>query len=74
MLLLSIPLYVCATASVPIAAALVSSGLSPAAALVFLMAGPATNISTIGVIYGRFGLKSVVVYLFAILVGSIGVA
>jgi uncharacterized membrane protein YraQ (UPF0718 family)/copper chaperone CopZ len=73
-LLLSIPLYVCATASVPIAAALVSSGLSPAAALVFLMAGPATNISTIGVIYGRFGLKSVVVYLFAILVGSIGVA
>ncbi len=73
-LLLSIPLYVCATASVPIAAALVSNGLSPAAALVFLMAGPATNLSTIGVIYGQFGLKSVVVYLSAILVGSIGVA
>ncbi len=73
-LLLSIPLYVCATASVPIAAALVSSGLSPAAALVFLMAGPATNVSTIGVIYGRFGLKSVVVYLSTILVGSVGVA
>lgn len=73
-LLFSIPLYVCATASVPIAAALVSNGLSPAAALVFLMAGPATNISTIGIIYGQFGLKSVVVYLSAILVGSIGVA
>lgn len=72
-LLLSIPLYVCATASVPIAAALVSSGLSPAAALVFLMAGPATNVSTIGVIYGRFGAKSVVVYLVTILAGSIGV-
>ncbi|MCP4095088.1 MAG: hypothetical protein GY748_02470 [Planctomycetaceae bacterium] len=73
-LLLSIPLYVCATASVPIAAALVSSGLSPAAALVFLMAGPATNVSTIGVIYGRFGWRSVIVYLVTILVGSIGVA
>ena len=73
-LLLSIPLYVCATASVPIAAALVSSGLSPAAALVFLMAGPATHVSTIGGIYGQFGSKSVVVYLVTILVGSIGVA
>lgn len=73
-LLLSIPLNVCATASVPIAAALVSSGLSPAAALVFLMAGPATNVSTIGVIYGRFGSKSVVVYLVTILVGSVVVA
>ena len=73
-LLVSIPLYVCATASVPIAAALVSSGLSPAAALVFLMAGPATNVSTIGVIYGRFGARSLAVYLVTILAGSIGVA
>ena len=55
MLAIAIPLYVCATASVPIAAALVSSGLPPAVALVFLMAGPATNLTTMGAIRKRFG-------------------
>ena len=69
-LVVSTPLYVCATASVPIAAALVASGLPPAAALVFLMAGPATNITTIGAIYGRFGWKTVCVYLVTIILGS----
>ncbi len=69
-LLISTPLYVCATASVPIAAALVAGGLPPAAALVFLMAGPATNVTTIGAIKSRFGWRTLSVYLLTILVGS----
>lgn len=69
-LFVSLPLYVCATASVPIAAAFVNGGLPPAAALVFLMAGPATNVTTIGAIYGRFGWKTVAVYLTTIILGS----
>jgi hypothetical protein len=69
-LFVSTPLYVCATASVPIAAALVTGGLPPAAALVFLMAGPATNVTTIGAIYGRFGWKTAGVYLSTIVLGS----
>ena len=73
-LLFSTPLYVCATASVPIAAVLVSKGLPAGAALVFLMAGPATNITTIGAIYGRFGWKTLLVYLTTIIVGSIALA
>lgn len=66
----SIPLYVCATASVPIAAALVSSGLPPAVALVFLMAGPATNVATIGAIRSNLGTRALVIYLCTIVVGS----
>ena len=49
-LAVSVPLYVCATGSVPIAAVLLMKGLSPGAALVFLMAGPATNIATLTVL------------------------
>lgn len=70
-LLVSVPLYVCATASVPIAAALVASGFPPGAALVFLMAGPATNVATIGAVYRAFGGPRLAVYLVTILVGSI---
>jgi uncharacterized membrane protein YraQ (UPF0718 family)/copper chaperone CopZ len=73
-LVVSTPLYVCATASVPIAAAMVTAGLPPAAALVFLMAGPATNVTTIGAIYGRFGWKTLVVYLTTIILGSMSFA
>lgn len=69
-LLISIPLYVCATASVPVASALVSSGLPPAVALVFLMAGPATNVATIGAIRSRLGNRALAVYLSVIVVGS----
>lgn len=66
MLLVGIPLYICASASTPIAAALVLKGLSPGAALVFLLAGPATNAATIAVV-GRFwGRRATAVY-----VGSI---
>ncbi len=71
MLLISVPLYVCATASVPIAAAIVQGGFPPAAALVFLIAGPATNITTIGAIYSRFGWRVLSVYLGTIVGGSL---
>ncbi len=69
-LAISLPLYVCATASVPIAAALVAGGLPPGAALVFLMAGPATNVATMGAIYRRFGGRVLATYLGTIIVGS----
>jgi uncharacterized membrane protein YraQ (UPF0718 family)/copper chaperone CopZ len=71
-LALSVPLYVCATASVPIAAALVAGGFPPGAALVFLMAGPATNVATIGAVYRTFGGRALGVYLGTIVVGSVG--
>lgn len=71
-LVISLPLYVCATASVPIAAALVQAGLPAGAALVFLMAGPATNVATIGSIYRTLGKKPLAVYLVTIIVGSLG--
>ena len=70
MLAISIPMYVCATASVPIAAALVQGGLDPATALVFLMAGPATNVATIGAIRNRLGNRTTIVYLVTLLIGS----
>lgn len=69
-LLISLPMYVCATASVPIAAALVAAGMPPGAALVFLMAGPASNVATIGAVYRAFGLKKLIIYLSSITVGS----
>lgn len=70
MLAASVPLYVCATGSVPIAAVLLMKGLSPGAALVFLMAGPATNAATISVIGKTMGKKSLFVYLATIIAGS----
>lgn len=70
-LLVSLPLYVCATASVPIAAALVASGLPAGAAMVFLMAGPATNLATMGAVYRTFGVRSTALYLATMIVGSI---
>ncbi len=69
-LAVSVPLYVCATASVPIAAALVAGGMPAGAALVFLMAGPATNVATIGAIYRGFGARTLGIYLGTLIVGS----
>lgn len=71
-LLASVPLYVCATASVPIAAALVEAGLPTGTALVFLMAGPATNVATLGAVWRTFGARSVGLYLGTIVLGSVG--
>lgn len=73
-LALSVPLYVCATASVPIAAALVAGGFPPGAALVFLMAGPATNVATLGAVKSAFGPRVLAIYLSTIVVGSLGLA
>lgn len=70
-LIASIPFYVCATGSVPIAAALLLKGLNPGAVLVFLMAGPATNIATMTVISKAMGRKTMLVYLSSIILGSL---
>lgn len=69
-ILVSIPMYICATASTPIAAGLLLSGVSPGAVLVFMLAGPATNIATLGIVANELGRRAVVAYL----VGVIGVA
>lgn len=69
-LAVSVPMYVCATASVPIAAALVAGGMPTGAALIFLMAGPATNVATIGAIYRGLGGRTLAVYLGTIIGGS----
>lgn len=60
---LSIPIYVCSTASVPVALALIGAGVSPGAALVFLMAGPAANAATLGAIWRVLGGRALAVYL-----------
>jgi uncharacterized protein len=69
-LVIAIPVYICATASVPVAAALMLKGLSPGAALVLLMAGPATNAATITMIGKILGKKSLISYLGAIITGA----
>ncbi len=68
---IAVPMYVCATASLPIAAALMLSGVSAGAAFVFLSAGPATNTVTIGVVKKMLGTKSLYIYLGSIIFGSI---
>ena len=68
---IAVPMYVCATASLPIAAALMIAGVSPGAAFVFLTAGPATNTVTIGVVKKMLGRLSLYIYLGTIVVGSI---
>jgi uncharacterized membrane protein YraQ (UPF0718 family)/copper chaperone CopZ len=73
-LLIALPLYVCATASVPIAAALIAQGMPTGAALVFLMAGPATNVATIGAVKRAFGSRVLAVYLTTVVVGSVALA
>lgn len=71
MVLISVPMYVCATASTPIAAALMMMGISPGAALVFMQAGPATNIATISVVYKELGKRALAAYLFGVIVMSV---
>jgi hypothetical protein len=71
MLVVGTPLYVCATGSVPIAAALVAKGISPGAALVFLMAGPATNAAAIAALWRVLGRRSALIYLAVVGLGAI---
>ncbi|MDD5681125.1 MAG: SO_0444 family Cu/Zn efflux transporter [Candidatus Omnitrophica bacterium] len=72
MLLIGIPLYICASASTPIAAALIAKGMSPGVALVFLLAGPATNIAGILTVGKFLGKRSVIIYLASIAVCAVG--
>ncbi|MXW53319.1 MAG: hypothetical protein F4X44_10455 [Gammaproteobacteria bacterium] len=67
MLLVAMPLYICASASTPIAAALVVKGVSPGAALIFLMTGPATNTATISVILSQFGARFASIYVIIVM-------
>ena len=76
MLLVGVPMYICATASTPVAAALILKGVSPGAALVFLLVGPATNITSLSVLFGILGKRATAIYLvtlslFAVLSGLI---
>ncbi len=68
---IAVPMYVCATASLPIAAGLMLSGVSAGAAFVFLSAGPATNTVTIGVVKKMLGSRSLAIYLGTIVIGSV---
>ena len=68
---ISIPFYVCATASIPIAVALMAKGISPGAAFVFLMAGPATNASSIAIIKKILGKKTLYYYIALISITAI---
>ena len=71
MLVVGLPMYVCATSSTPIAAALIARGLSPGAALVFLLAGPATNLATMVVVSRDLGRRGLVIYLITIAVVAV---
>lgn len=66
MMFLGIPVYVCATASVPVAAVLIMKGLSPGAALVFLMTGPATNAASLATIWKTLGKTTAILYLVTV--------
>jgi uncharacterized membrane protein YraQ (UPF0718 family) len=67
MLVVALPMYVCATASTPIAAALALKGFSPGALLVFLLAGPATNAATMVMVGKMLGKKSAIIYVGSII-------
>ena len=71
MLAVGIPLYICATASTPIAAALILKGVSPGAALVFLLAGPATNMASLTVLTGVLGKRATAIYLASIAICAV---
>jgi uncharacterized membrane protein YraQ (UPF0718 family)/copper chaperone CopZ len=67
-----VPLYVCATASVPIAVAMIHAGLSPGAALAFLISGPATNAATLTTLWRVLGWRSMMIFLLTVMLGALG--
>ena len=71
MLVISIPMYICATCSIPIAASLVIKGMSPGAGLIFLIAGPATNTATLAFVSGKLGKRALFTYLFSIIITAL---
>lgn len=72
MILIGVPMYVCATASIPIAVSLILKGFSPGVAFVFLAVGPATNAASIGILSKSLGKKLITFYLFILILMSIG--
>ncbi len=66
MLIVGLPLYICATASTPLAAAMLAAGVSPGAVMVFLLVGPATNIGSLGILQKELGIRALSLYLFGI--------
>jgi uncharacterized membrane protein YraQ (UPF0718 family) len=70
-IIIAVPMYVCATASLPIAVGLMLAGVSAGASFVFLSAGPATNTVTIGVVKKMLGTRSLYIYLGTIVIGSV---
>jgi len=66
MALIGVPMYICATASTPIAAGLLFSGVSPGATLVFMLVGPATNIATMALVKNELGRRTLVIYLASV--------
>ncbi len=71
MLVIGIPMYICAVASTPVAAGLLIAGVSPGAVLIFLLVGPATNIASFALLKQELGLKVTLVYLFGLAVISL---
>ncbi len=67
MALIGVPMYICATASTPIAAGLLFSGVSPGAVLVFMLVGPATNLATMGLVKVELGTRALVAYLSGVI-------
>lgn len=72
MMVLGIPVYVCATASVPLAAVMIAKGISPGAALVFLMTGPATNAAAFATIWKAMGGRTALVYILSVIGCALG--
>lgn len=68
MMIISLPIYVCATFSTPVAASMVLKGLSPGAALIFLIAGPATNVATLTTLAGILSKRALCIYILSIVV------
>ena len=71
MMVVGIPIYVCATASVPIAVQLIAIGLSPGTAFVFLMTGPATNAATLATLASQVGKRAAIIFLLTVVVSSL---
>lgn len=71
MLVVGVPMYICAVASTPVAAGLLLAGVSPGAVLVFLLVGPATNIASFALLKRELGLKVTAMYLFGLSVSSL---
>ncbi len=68
---IAVPMYICATGSIPVAVALMMKGLTPGAALVLLMAGPACNLASILVVRKVLGVRTMLIYMVSIIVGAV---